>query len=199
MHLAFKNGALDTRHPHPQNSWQKKIIIMPYFLKLFGFTGNFWKTVVTIEGLKVDSRATAHSHPFVLAYYNAALPRVGIWLLSFDWFYSPRHATLGLCICHHPCSCIPTHGIWLAIPSMAFLWTNMLFQAKQITEWTDYGGFGKEVCLSWGISRQHVSLQADSGAQDARKHPERLIDEGRNVCFLSQSVCKNSYFLFIFL
>lgn len=116
---------------------------MPYFLKLCGFTGNFWKAVATIEGLKVDSRATAHSQSFVLAYYNAALPRVGIWLLSFDWFYSPRHATLGLCICHHPAAAF----LWMGYDWLSHLWlfyeTTCFFEAKQITEWTDYGSLGR--------------------------------------------------------
>lgn len=107
--LGIQTAALDSRHPPPSPPQKKNI--MPRFLKLCGFTGNFWKAVATIEGLKVDSRATAHSHSFLLAYSHAAAPpRAGIWLLAFDWFYSPRHATLGLCICRD--SCIPLDGIW---------------------------------------------------------------------------------------
>lgn len=170
---------------------------MPYFLKLFGFTGNFWKAVATIEGLKVDSRATAHSHPFVLAYYNAALPRVGIWLLSFDWFYSPRHATLGLCICHHPCSCIPIHGMWLAIPSMAFLWINMLFEAKT-SYWMDRLRRFWEGSLL--ILRNFTATRVAAGRFRCTKRSQtpRAFDWWRQKCVLLVSICVQEQLFFIY-
>lgn len=50
------------------------------FLETFSLQWEFWKTVATIEGLKVDSRATAHSHSFVLAYSHRSCVR------GFDCF-----------------------------------------------------------------------------------------------------------------